>query len=58
MIDVKLNEKELQKIKKRPMTTKQALSMQEVVNNALKIPVTQGQQINQPTTVNGFGRSV
>lgn len=58
MIDVKLNEKELQKIKKRPMTTKQALSMQEVVNNALKIPITQGQQINQLTTVNGFGRSV
>lgn len=58
MIDVKLNEKELQKIKKRPMTTKQALSMQEVVNNALKIPMTQSQQINQPTTVNGFGRSV
>ncbi len=58
MIDTKLTDKELTKIKKRPMTTKQALSMQETVNNALKIPMTQGQQINQPTTVNGFGRSV
>lgn len=58
MIDVKLTDKELDGIKKKPMTTKQALSMQETLRNALRIPNAQNQQIVQPTTVNGFGRSV
>lgn len=58
MINVKLSNEELEDMKKKPMETKQALSMQETLRNALRLPTAQNQQITQPTTVNGFGRSV